>query len=152
MRRKNFRCWVGERIAARPVLKPYPGWILGSAERRGAAARMRSQLWPWFSKEFEIKWLDGLRVRLQPASETSRAIFVTGRYEPNEFCVLDRILKPGMTFLDIGANVGLYTLFAAKRVMPNGRVLAIEPSSREYEILTRNIDANCLCADRPFAL
>jgi len=38
-------------------------------------------------------------------------------------------LKPGMTVIDVGANVGVYTFTAARRVGPRGRVLAVEPFS-----------------------
>jgi FkbM family methyltransferase len=38
-------------------------------------------------------------------------------------------LKPGMTVIDVGANVGVYTFSAAQRVGPRGRVLAVEPFS-----------------------
>jgi len=144
MARGSLSRRLGERIAAAPVLKPYPGWVLGSGERRGIAARMRRLLWPYLREAFEVEWLEGLRLRLLPGNETSRAIFVTGRYEPNEFCVLDRVLQPGMTFVDAGANMGLYSLFAAGRVMPHGRVLALEPSRREFEILVGNVEANQL--------
>jgi FkbM family methyltransferase len=144
MARKRLSCWLGERVAARPTLDPYPSWVLGSGERRGIAVRIRGLIWPRLKDEFEVEWMDGLRLLLQPGSETSRAIYVTGRYEPNEFCLLDRILQPGMIFVDVGANVGLYSLFAATKVKQQGRVLAIEPSSREYEVLIRNLQANRL--------
>jgi FkbM family methyltransferase len=91
-----------------------------------------------------LPWLDDLRVTLYPGNETSRSIFVTGLYEPNEFFLLSKILKPGMTFVDVGANMGLYTLYAARRVGPAGRVLAIEPSTREIAILENNIRLNAL--------
>ena len=39
-------------------------------------------------------------------------------------------LKPGMTVLDVGANIGLYSILAAKRVGPGGSVWAFEPSWR----------------------
>lgn len=71
-------------------------------------------------------------------------MFVTGRYEPNEFCLLQRILKPGMTFIDAGANVGLYSIFAARRVGSQGNVLAIEPSGREFESFQKNAELNAL--------
>ena len=47
-----------------------------------------------------------------------------------------------MVFVDVGANMGLYTLFAARKVGEQGQVLAIEPSSRECERLLRNLQAN----------
>ena len=136
--------WPAERMAARPALRPYPGWVLGSGERQGLRVWLRRQVWKWVPREIEIVWLNSLRLWLQPGNETSRAIFLTGRYEPNEFCVLDRALLPGMTFVDVGANMGLYSLFAAKKVLPQGWVLALEPSSREYELLKRNVQLNGL--------
>ncbi|HUJ47774.1 MAG TPA: FkbM family methyltransferase, partial [Rhizomicrobium sp.] len=51
---------------------------------------------------------------------------------------------PGMTVVDVGANDGYYTLFAARRVGSTGRVVAVEPSSRERVNLKRNIARNRL--------
>lgn len=48
----------------------------------------------------------------------------------NEFELQAELLRPGMTFLDIGANYGLYTLHAAQRVGTTGRVIACEPQPR----------------------
>jgi len=144
MARGSLSRWLGKHLAAAPVLKPYPGWTLGAGEKQGISARVRRQLWRWLRADFEVEWLEGLRLRLLPRNETSQAIFVTGRYEPNEFCWLNRVLQPGMMFVDIGANMGLYSLFAAKKVTARGKVLAVEPSSRECEILEGNIRSNCL--------
>lgn len=51
-------------------------------------------------------------------------------------------LKPGMTVIDVGANAGVYTFSAAKRVGPDGRVFAIEPFSRcvEYMEVTKQLN------------
>jgi FkbM family methyltransferase len=49
-----------------------------------------------------------------------------------------------MTFIDVGANMGLYTLFAARKVGPHGVVVAIEPSSREFARLKAHIELNRL--------
>jgi FkbM family methyltransferase len=131
-------------MAAKPVLEPYPGWVLGSGQSASAAARFRRTLWRCFRRPFVVRWLDDLHLTLYPGNETSRSIFVTGRYEPNEFCLLARVLKPGMTLVDVGANMGLYTLYAARRVGLSGCVLAIEPSSREMETLKGNVEINAL--------
>jgi FkbM family methyltransferase len=79
-------------------------------------------------------------------------MFVGGSFEPNEFAWLDTILRPGMTFVDVGANDGLYALFAAQRVGPQGKVLAIEPSQREFMRLDRNLRLNRLTNVRAFRL
>lgn len=51
-------------------------------------------------------------------------------------------LRPGMTVWDIGANVGLYTLAAARVVRPGGRVAAFEPLPRNLGFLRRHLDLN----------
>lgn len=48
----------------------------------------------------------------------------------NEFALQSDLLRPGMVFLDVGANYGLYTLYAAHRVGSSGCVVAIEPQPR----------------------
>lgn len=53
-------------------------------------------------------------------------------------------LGPGMTVVDIGANCGWYTLFAALRVAPTGRVYAFEPNPRFAGLLRRSVAINGL--------
>jgi FkbM family methyltransferase len=57
-----------------------------------------------------------------------------------------------MTLVDVGANEGLFTLVAALRVGDSGRILALEPSSREFEHLRKNIDLNGLKNVEPLRL
>jgi FkbM family methyltransferase len=52
------------------------------------------------------------------------------------------ILTEGMTVLDIGANVGYYSLIAGKLVGDKGKVYAFEPCNQSYSILQKNIEAN----------
>jgi FkbM family methyltransferase len=144
MARSGLARSVGPRVAAKAVLAPFSGWFLGAGEKAGIAARLRLGVWRSLHEPFEVQWLEGLKLRLYPGNETSQAIFITGRYEPNEFCLLAKILKPGMTFLDVGANMGLYSLFAARKVGNDGRVLAFEPSSREWKIAKNNVEVNGL--------
>lgn len=62
-------------------------------------------------------------------------------YEPELRWVVDR-LHSGDTFVDIGANIGVYTLHAARKVGPSGSVIAVEPSRDAAEILRRNVTQN----------
>ncbi|HMK23989.1 MAG TPA: FkbM family methyltransferase [Terriglobales bacterium] len=135
--------WPG-RLAAAPVIELFPGWVLGSGQAANLITRLRKGIWRLLRSPFEVEWLEGLRVVLYPGNEICRSIFVTGRYEPNEFLWLERVLKPGMTFVDVGANLGLYALFASRRVSETGRVIAIEPSRREMDRLRTNIERNSL--------
>ena len=56
--------------------------------------------------------------------------------------IVKKTVKPGMTVIDIGANLGYYALLEAKRVGPTGRVYAIEPVERNYNVLLKNIELN----------
>jgi FkbM family methyltransferase len=56
-------------------------------------------------------------------------------------------VRPGMTVLDVGAHLGYFTLQAARRVGPAGRVLAAEPNPNTLPFLRANIEANGV-ADR----
>jgi len=68
----------------------------------------------------------------------------TGEYEPVTTHIMQSILKEGMTFVDIGAHVGLFTLPAAKWVGKSGRVVAFEPHPDNFAMLSRNAKANNL--------
>jgi len=65
-----------------------------------------------------------------------------------------RYLKPGMTFMDIGAYHGIYSVLAAKRLGHGGRVVAFEPSPRERERLLLHLRHNRIKSVivEPFAL
>lgn len=56
--------------------------------------------------------------------------------------VLDRLARPGMTVLDIGANLGLYTVYLARLVGATGRVIAFEPDPHLHASLSRSLTAN----------
>jgi len=56
--------------------------------------------------------------------------------------MLLEILKPGQVVFDIGANIGYYTLLAARKVGPSGRVVAFEPSARNISYLYRHLTLN----------
>jgi len=60
-------------------------------------------------------------------------------HEPKIFSFLDRYLKDGMVYVDVGANIGVYTLFAAKHVGITGKVLAFEPQPKTFSRLIENI-------------
>jgi len=99
----------------------------------------------WGSKPGAItlpKW--DLRMHLPAECGVATYIFAFREmYEP-ELLYLDRLLSPGMTFVDVGACYGVYTLVAAKLVGANGRVIAFEPARRSYAVLQENIKLNSL--------
>ncbi|MQF95920.1 MAG: FkbM family methyltransferase [SAR202 cluster bacterium] len=65
-----------------------------------------------------------------------------GEYEPRTTELLERLVQPGTTVLDIGGHVGYYSLIAARKTGSAGRVFAFEPELSNYELLTQNIELN----------
>jgi FkbM family methyltransferase len=65
-----------------------------------------------------------------------------GRYETAKVALIQRFLRPGMTFLDVGANMGDFSLIAAKTMQDDGRVLAFEPSPDNCRWMRRSIELN----------
>jgi FkbM family methyltransferase len=133
----------------------YGGWTFGAGECEATPlTKVRLALWTHFEHHrlyapFAIRWYDGLRVTMYLGNDLSRCLYVGGTYEPNEFMFLSQVLKPGMTFIDVGANDGLHSMFASRRVGADGKVLALEPSSREFVRLERNLRLNRLTNIRP---
>ena len=62
--------------------------------------------------------------------------------EPEHKYILERELKPGMTVLDCGANIGYHALMMGKLVGDQGKVLAIEPALYNYHLLNLNVLLN----------
>ncbi len=67
-----------------------------------------------------------------------------GAYEPFETEIYKELIKPGMTVLDIGANVGYFSLIFSRCVGPKGKVHSFEPEPKTFSILKRNIEENAI--------
>jgi FkbM family methyltransferase len=81
----------------------------------------------------------GLRLELNPRTGQS---YVRGEAEASIQKVLGERLHPGMVFYDLGANIGLFTLLAARLVGATGRVISFEPDGDAAARLRRNIERN----------
>jgi FkbM family methyltransferase len=71
-----------------------------------------------------------------------KLIFVLRENYEAELIFLERALSPGKTFVDVGANLGIYALAASKIVGPSGRVIAFEPSQQTFFLLNGNVAMN----------
>ena len=69
-------------------------------------------------------------------------LLLDGIWEPEVTALVQRLLKPGMTFVDVGANIGYYTLLAAKQLGHTGKVYAFEPEPLNFELLSKNVIVN----------
>jgi FkbM family methyltransferase len=68
-----------------------------------------------------------------------RALAAQGIYDVVTTEVLWRLTEPGATVFDVGANIGYFTSLLARRVGPNGRVVAFEPHPETLRLLQTNV-------------
>ena len=80
----------------------------------------------------------GIRMELEGA----RLRQLSGRHEPGvQNCIAER-LRPGACFIDVGADVGFFSLLAARLAGPGGRVVAIEPVPASADLIKANATLN----------
>lgn len=70
------------------------------------------------------------------------SLLTVGSYEEYETKLFKQLVKPGMVVVDVGANIGYYTLIAARQVGHEGKVYAFEPEPNNCGLLARNVRAN----------
>jgi FkbM family methyltransferase len=73
-----------------------------------------------------------------------KLIYLVGERFISEASLVRSLLHPGMTIVDVGANVGYYTLMFAQAIGSTGRIIAIEPSPENLPELRLNVDRNKL--------
>ncbi|MDD1416744.1 FkbM family methyltransferase [Dolichospermum sp. ST_con] len=84
-----------------------------------------------------------LKYNIDFSDQIQKSVYL-GTYERHEISFLKKYVKPGWLCLDIGANIGFYTLNLSKLVEAEGKVYAIEPSPSNYKKLEENIAINNL--------
>ncbi len=97
----------------------------------------------FFRNEVEVKPVLGQKLRLNPnRSVLEMKLTLLGVYEPEMVQYFRDNVKTGMTVVDIGANIGVFSLIAAELVGPSGKVIAYEPHPATYAELCANIALN----------
>lgn len=102
----------------------------------------------------------GAKMRLYPDGNVceKRVLFTPQYFDAVERELLASRLRDGFTFIDIGANIGAYSLFVAARAGRGARILAVEPQPEIFARLAFNIAQNpfgtvkavaCALADKP---
>lgn len=94
-------------------------------------------------KDFEAAIQPGVKLRLSPGGMLAEYIFLHD-FEKTERQFLNDFLAPGEVFVDIGANIGLFTTIAGRLVGENGHVHAFEPATSAYQALLANVSLNRL--------
>jgi FkbM family methyltransferase len=102
----------------------------------------------------------GARMRLYPYNNIceKKVLFTPQFFDPEELELLRARMHEGFTFVDVGANIGAYTLFVGALAGPSAQILAVEPQADVFDRLTYNIQLNphgtikavdCAVADKP---
>lgn len=84
--------------------------------------------------------VDGFR--LNHGLRLPRWVHDLSSYEPEVTRLFNDLVKPGMTVLDVGANIGYFSLLAARLVGETGTVWAFEPAPHVLDLLRRNVQEN----------
>lgn len=82
---------------------------------------------------------------IDPVSNFGFRLFKDGVYEPETIAILEDVLEPGDTFVDLGANEGYFSVLASRLVGHfdgRGRVFAIEPQQRCWPVIVQNLVEN----------
>jgi len=128
----------------KPLPDNWAGLRLAILLRRAVTMRLH---YPDGALDVE-RW--GLRMRLHPRDNgcEKNLLFTPRMYEPEELAALENDISRvkgqprRYTFVDIGANVGLFSLFVASRAGQQARILAIEPEPGNLRRLEFNVRAN----------
>ena len=84
-----------------------------------------------------------LKIQYPLKTAIGYALFV-GDFETAEMKFVRQLLKPGDVVFDVGANAGIFTVLAGRKVGPNGRVYAFEPGTEAQALLNTNLSLNRL--------
>jgi FkbM family methyltransferase len=138
--------WLDRTVMAmtKPLPDNWAGLRLAILLRRAVTMRLH---YPDGALDVE-RW--GLRMRLHPRDNgcEKNLLFTPRMYEPEELAALENDIARAKgqprryTFVDIGANVGLFSLFVASRAGQQARILAIEPEPGNLRRLEFNVGAN----------
>lgn len=84
----------------------------------------------------------GIRLRTRMGEPVSVNLFFYGIWESGITDLMRSALRPGDTFVDVGANIGYHSLLASKLVGPAGRVIALEPAPQTRDEFICNLNLN----------
>lgn len=102
--------------------------------------------YPWVKRltpdrYFAFRYPGG-RIYWNPGHSPGMFQRVLSLYEKEKMNAISKLLKPGATFVDVGGNVGDYSLLAARIVGDAGRVICFEPAPANYRWIEKSIDLN----------
>lgn len=125
------------RFSSRLLQAPVPTW-----SKRWYWSRVCGPYLSWRELRLPCRTQFGAPMWAQPTQFVENRILFFGVWEPNITAWFMRLLKPGDVVLDVGANVGYYTLLSSKLVGSAGKVYAVKPSPSIRGRLENNLRLN----------
>ncbi len=107
--------------------------ILGGAAKKLDTSEMWGRVFDLRNKQL-VK-LDGFSLFVMPDDYIGASIIGAQTYEPHVTAVIRRILQEGDVFLDLGANIGYFSMLASSIVKENGKVIAFEPNPQNLQLI-----------------
>lgn len=91
-----------------------------------------------------VNTIYGFKLIVDPVTDNGveKSIYYYGTYEKGTLYIMDKILQKGDVFVDVGANIGLMSIFASQKIGQQGKVIAFEPNPKTKKILENNITLN----------
>lgn len=127
-------------IIARSLRKVKRRWLPRFDVRSSRLAHLYLK---WMSRAARLQYVDDVHGhRMYLDDKDSLGLSVARETEPAETRLVERTIEEGWTVIDIGANIGYYSLLFARAVGPTGRVIAIEPDATNFDLLRKNIALN----------
>jgi FkbM family methyltransferase len=120
-----------------PADSPWSRWLL-----RVRPAFLATWLKKWLGVERQEVETPFGRFLIDPVSQFGNALVSSDGYEPEMRRTLERFVRPGSVFLDVGANEGFFSVLASRLVGPRGRVIAVEPQERLAPVIQTNLELN----------
>lgn len=91
-----------------------------------------------------VRTRHGFRLKVHLDDWLGQYVYLTGSYEPGTARLFEHLVSVGDGVLDVGANIGFFSLLSATRAGAGGSVVAFEPAPRARQRLHENIDLNQL--------
>lgn len=122
------------------LLRRAPGRHLRTATLRSVALPLVERM----KAPLIVPVAGGNDMRVAMADIEGRMLATSGVWEPQTLALLSGFLQPGDVFVDLGAHLGFFSLYASRLVGVTGRVYAVEPAPESFRELEANLTRNAI--------
>jgi FkbM family methyltransferase len=132
-------------MALRPLtslVRAYVRYFPVERGKRTVYWRLADRFLVWHPHRCNARTVFGATILGDTQDILHRHLYWFGIWEPQLTRFVSRRLRPGDTFVDVGANVGYFTLLASRLVGPSGAVVAVEASPTTYQELRGSLNLN----------